>query len=197
LALLWLAKVFSANVVESLIPAVQFEITALDNNILILSLGLNRGGTRATLRLRANLLRPLYYEGRMIYPIPESQGWYQIDINAQGLLLSMLIFLSAILGWPQRNAREMFLRAVIAIPVLALLFALDIPLQLLGNFQQALIRNVVPLATRPLYAWDIFLDGGGSAALALVLACCAISAAAALSSRASRDALPARHPRQV
>jgi hypothetical protein len=55
------------------------------------------------------------------------------------------------------------------------LFALDKPLELLGNFQQEVIAAAPAHGFRALFTWSTFLDGGGGSVLALAFATSAIA----------------------
>lgn len=66
------------------------------------------------------------------------------------------------------------MRALLTLPLVGGLIAIDAPLELLGNFQQAVIRQVDPNIVRPLFMWDKFLEGGGNSMLALAFAALAI-----------------------
>jgi len=177
-ALLWLARLFTDDVIQFLLPVIRAEVTAIDDNLAILSLDLSPAGEGKTLRLRGNLARPQHYRQGVIYPLgwnSNTAGWYQVDLNAGAALQSSLILLIAVLGWPQRSAADTAACALIAVPLTVILFVLDTPLDLLGNFQEAVIRDLDPRAISPLFAWDKFLAGGGRTALALAFAAIAIS----------------------
>ncbi len=107
--------------------------------------------------------------------LPHTEGWYQVDLNSAAMLQAPLIFLIVILSWPPRTSREFIARLLIAAPFILILFAINTPLELLGNFQQEVISQIDPKGIRPLFAWDKFLDGGGSSVLAMALAAVAIS----------------------
>jgi len=197
MAVLWLAKQYSANVVELLVPVIRAEILALDDNISIESLQITREQGALTLLLRANTLRTIYFKQFIVFPLgvrPQTNGWYQVHGNVRGALLSSVIFLIVLMSWPQRNIREFILRLLVGLPLLAILFAVDTPLDLLGNFQAAVVHSVDRGTTPFLYTWDRFLQGGGSAAIAFALAAVAISLAVrgARSGSAVRLAGPAQ-----
>lgn len=98
-----------------------------------------------------------------------------------------MIFLILMLSWPWGSRCEYWLRIPVAIPLLAVLFALDAPLDLLGNFREEVYGLAEPAGIRALSVWDGFLEGGGSAALAISAALISI----ALSRRISRPAAEA------
>ncbi len=169
-AVLWLAGGYSTEVVTALLPAVQAEMTVLDRDFAILSLDVHPDGSARTIRLRADVAHTLFVRGRAIHPLgdrPGAQGWYQVNINARGVLPSALLFLIAVLGWPEKSPRETLVRILLAIPLVTLLILVDIPLELLGNLHEVVARQVDPQGFRLLFAGDKWLDGGGDFALAL------------------------------
>jgi hypothetical protein len=180
-ALLVLANWLSPGAVTPLLPAIAAEIGALDDNIRIDSLDLVQDQAGAIVRLRANTVRPLYFERFIVYPLgvrPNTRGWYQAFANARGVLLAPLIFLVTLLSWPQRSGRELWIRLGLGLPLLTLLLALDTPLDLLGNFQAIVIHTADRSRTPPLFYWGQFLEGGGGAALAIAFAAIAVALAA-------------------
>src|SRR5271165_5671059 len=178
--MLWLTNIFFVDVVRLLFPAIRWEITAIDDNLSIISLELIHENAKNTVRMRANTVRPVYLNNFVIYPLgwtPGTQGFYQVELSARGVLLSPLILIILILGWPQFSVREFTIRLLLGVPLTALLFALDTPLDLLGNFQRVVVHRFDQKYTPTLFIWDKLLDGGGSFALAIAFAIVAISAA--------------------
>jgi hypothetical protein len=180
IVLLWLAKLFAVETVVALLPIIRNEVTALDGNLSVQSLILARENAGDTVLMHANLLSPMHFRDHIFYPVgwgSHATGWYRVHLNAAAVLQSSLIFLILILSWPQRSMFELAARCLIAAPLLIVLFAADAPLELLGNYQQAVIGGLYPNVSRPLFVWDKFLEGGGSGALALGFAAIAIAIA--------------------
>lgn len=172
-AVLWLARGYSTDVVEALLPAVQAEMAALDRDFAILSLDIHQDGPTRTIRLRADVAHTIFVRGRPIHPLgdrPGAQGWYQVNITARGVLASTLLCLIAVLGWPAKSPRETLLRILLALPLVTLLIVVDVPLELLGNLHEVVARQVDPEGFRLLFAGDKWLDGGGDFAAALAAA---------------------------
>lgn len=181
IAVLCLAKVFSDDAVALTLPAVRAEMTTLDDNVTILSLELTHEGGRDSVRLRANLVRPVYFKSRVIYPlgwIPNTEGWYQVNLNATAVLVSPLILSILVLSWPPKTSREFLTRIMFATPFALILFAIDKPLDLLGSLQQDVISQIDPNAKCALFVWAKFLEGGGNSVLALAFSAVAIATAA-------------------
>jgi hypothetical protein len=178
--LLWLAGTGAATLVKLLLPAIGAEITALDDNVSILQLDVVRDGPKSRIRMRADLLHPLYINGYRVAPLAATSGgggWYQVNLNVSSALKSPFILLVIVLSWPAHGRREWIKRLLIGIPLLSLLFAVDAPLDLLGNLEDGIAREFDPHGTRLLFTWATFLEGGGNAALALALSGVAIALA--------------------
>ncbi len=166
-----LAQAFALDAVRALIPAVRTEVQSLGGDYEVLSLDLSQAASGSTLRLRANLAHPLLVGGQRVVPLgwpPRPPGWYQVDLNARGVLEASLLLGIIALGWPSTCAREMILRLGFALLLLPALIMIDTPLELLGNLQEAVARPWDPAGVRPLFLWDRFLEAGGNLALALV-----------------------------
>ena len=130
--------------------------------------------------LDANLIHPFEWQGRLVEPLgwrSSARGWYRVELAAGSVLQAPLVFLIALLSWPQRTLRELAVRAFLGVPLGLLLLAMDTPLMLLGNFQQEVVRAADPSALRPLFLWDRFLEGGGGFALGAALAAMGIALA--------------------
>jgi hypothetical protein len=108
---------------------------------------------------------------------PHTAGWYQVDLDARGILQAALILIIIVLSWPQRRWQELGRRIILAVPLLLVLLGIDAPLELLGNLQRLVLRHLEPDRITPLFAWDRFLEGGGDAAIALAMAAVAIALA--------------------
>jgi hypothetical protein len=180
IALLGLARPETNGAVSALLPLARAEIAALDRNIDISALAFEQTASGSLVRLDANLIHPFEWKGHVIEPLgwrSSARGWYRIELAAGAVLQTPLVFLIVLLSWPQATPRELLARAAVGMPFGMLLFALDTPLLLLGNFQQEVVRAVDPMALRPLFLWDRFLEGGGGFALGLALAAVCLSLA--------------------
>jgi len=180
IALLALARLAMNGAVSAMLPLARAEIAALDRNIDISALVVAQTPSASLVRLDANLLHPFEWQGHVVEPLgwrSTARGWYRIELAAGAVLQTPLVFLIVLLSWPQAAPRELVVRAALGMPFGMLLFALDTPLMLLGNFQQEAVRAADPLALRPLFLWDRFMEGGGGFALGLAFAVVCISLA--------------------
>ncbi|MFI4982363.1 MAG: hypothetical protein ACHQIO_18595, partial [Nevskiales bacterium] len=179
--------------VRALIPAIGAEMKRVDTNLDIWLLELRPSPAGDVLALRANLLYPAYHGETVINPLGWSgqpEGWFEVRLGARSVFASSVVFLAVALVWPWRTVRELLLRLALTALLGALLFALDAPLDLLGNFQQQVLRLADPQAVAPLFVWGRFLEGGGSAALGLSMAVLAVAAAARFTSPRRESAPP-------
>jgi hypothetical protein len=174
-----LATVWSGKTVAALLPAIEAEIRALDPDLNIGGMEMMHDGPQDLVTLRADVSRPTLLAGRVVTPLGfdgRQSGWYRVRLSARGVLQAPLIFLVLLLGWPVSSPSRALRRYLLGLPLLALLLAVDAPLDLLANFWQVAVRHADPNAQVSLFAWAKFLEGGGSAALALAFAVVAIGA---------------------
>jgi hypothetical protein len=170
-------------------PLVRSELELIDDNLLVNSLTLGIWHDRASLLLVANLRYPWHHGNSLIQPLgwpPNPPGWYLAAVSESGALQAVALLGILVIAWPARGLRDAVARGLIAVPLAALLFALDAPLDLLGNFQQRVLASVDPLGLVPLFRWARFLESGGNLALAITLAGMAIWGAERLASGAQR-----------
>ncbi len=175
---LWIAADRATTLVACVIPPIRFEITRIDDNIIVNSLEIVHSDGADTLRMRANLRYPAYVRDRQVVPFgwqPHTEGGYQVNLKVLAVLQAPLVLLMLVLSWPQRSLREFLSRLLVTAPLALLLFCIDAPLDLLGNFHEAVIRNVDPAAKDPLFTWARLLEGGGRLALGLCLGGVAIT----------------------
>jgi hypothetical protein len=179
-AVLALSQWRGTAVVSGLLPIVQSELQLIDPNLVVHAVILGPWRGRASLQLQANLRYPWYHGSSVILPLgwpPNPSGWYLVAVSASGVLQSVALFGIVVLAWPATGSREAAARGLLAAPLAALLFALDTPLDVLGNFQQRVLTTVDAQGLAPLFAWARFLEGGGNLALAVGLAGLAVAAA--------------------
>ena len=168
------------GLIPRLLPWIRAEILLVLPNLTVASLTVSHDGSGNTVNLLADLDHPWYRGDRPIDPLSWQQGhhgYYRVQLSAPGVLLGPLTLLIVICGWPARRPVEMAVRLAIALPLLALLFALDTPLDIAGSFQHAVLHHAGLEQSTPLFGWAKFLEGGGSEALALAFAVGAIAAA--------------------
>jgi hypothetical protein len=179
----------SSALLSTLLPLVRFELELIDGNLLVHSLTLGNWHEHASVLLLANLRHAWYHGAWLIQPLgwpPNPPGWYVAAVSESGALQAVALFGILVIAWPARATREAIARGVVALPLAMLLFALDAPLDLLGNLQQRVLATVDPSDQVPLFSWARFLEGGGNLALAITLAGVAIWSAERLVSGSRR-----------
>ena len=184
-ALIALANQFAEPLVRALLPAMRAEVEAVDGNIAVSALEIAEHGASRVVHMRANLAYPIVAGGTVVYPFgfrPGTEGWYQIYLTVRGVLQSSVILWIVVLSWPATGTREGLLRALIAVPLTALLITVDAPLELIGNFHNAILHQIDPAHVPGIFVWDKFLEGGGNSVLALAAGAVAIAAAIRLES---------------
>jgi hypothetical protein len=172
-AVLALSQRCGTAILSTILPLVRSELELLDGNLLVHSLALDAWHGRASVLLLANLRYPWYHGASTILPLgwpPNPAGWYVAAVSESGALQAVAVFAILVIAWPARGVRDAVARGLIALPLALLLFVLDAPLDLLGNFQHRVLTSVDATGVAPLYSWARFLEGGGNLALAITLA---------------------------
>jgi Na+/proline symporter len=144
-----------------------------DGRFYLYSMEVVRDGEVSSLRTRANLTQPVPLGERTAYPF----GWngspiggYQVMLTTGGILGYALLLLIAVLAWPTARSRELAMRLLLAMPLLAVLLFLGGPLTILAELWNSVRQTANPESFSPLMAVSRFLMGGGGYALALLAA---------------------------
>lgn len=89
---------------------------------------------------------------------------------------TVILLLAIILAWPAAPLQAFLARLLIAVPIMALLLVVNVPLDFVGVMQD--FREYLPTANvAPLVYWNDFLQTGGPLALAIVAGILVVSAA--------------------
>jgi len=81
-------------------------------------------------------------------------------------LQPVILLLAIILAWPVTHFRALPARLLVAVPVMAFLLVVNVPLGFVGVMQD--FREYLPAApVTPLVYWNDFLQTGGPLALAI------------------------------
>ncbi|MFI4890051.1 MAG: hypothetical protein ACHQIL_05915 [Steroidobacterales bacterium] len=182
-----MAEFISDPLVALTLPVIRAELAALEHNLAISDLALHHSDDGDIVILTANLVHPVHIGNTLVEPLGWNggpEGLYRVRLNAHSVLLAPVVLLIAVLSWPARSWREMRIRLTTALPLLCVLFALDAPLCLLGNFQHVVFDFAGLKPQIPMYRWAQFLGGGGSTAIALAFAAAAVSLAAKIDPKA-------------
>jgi hypothetical protein len=177
---LWLFHSFEREVVTPLLPVIE-TLLGLSEEFKVTRLDLVRHDANDTLRIEANLAKPITIGGQTVYPpSPDSEaGSMQAYLSTGGALKYNLLLIIVVCAWPAQS-KEYAVRLALAIPLTVLLFVMTVPLLILGELWSFWYNALAPGEFSPLLAWQKLLHGGGGLLMALVMAAVAILGAARL-----------------
>lgn len=167
-----LASVWGERVLGAGLPLLQraFELAAPDFRLL--EFGIAEVDAERRIAVVATLSRTTVVGSRVL--VPDPRGRAEAVTPLAHALHGALLALIAAAAWPTASWRRLGCRALIAVPLAALLVLVDAPLVLAASLQQLLIDALAPSETSLLIAWSAFLRGGGRYALALAVAALAV-----------------------
>lgn len=168
--------------VTALLPGMKYELAHLDGTFRVDRLSVVKDGADRTLKVDVGLARPLALNGRTFHPDPRGKAAASTLVG--NVTLPVLLLVAVTFAWPGRRPQSFAVRALILIPLLLLLLALDGPFLLWGALWGLVLQAAgIPNAFSPLLIWSDFLLNGGVLALALVLGACVAAVAERLSNR--------------
>jgi hypothetical protein len=188
---LWVAHQYQRAIVEPLLPLVGATFTAVQDTFVLQSLDIADDGPNQSLRLRANLAKPIDVNGRMFYPIgwgTNEQGGYQITLTVGGAMEYSLMTLIVVLAWPFAHWQALLKRIVIALPLMLGLLLLNTTITFPAELWNPIHDEWVPDITWPLLVASKVLMGGGG--LMLGLLCGALAIAMSMRTAAALSAVP-------
>jgi hypothetical protein len=195
--------------VEALIPSYRATMGLLDTTFEIEDARVVEFGPNETLRFRANLARPITVEGHTLYPFGWNggpAGGFQVTNTVGGVLAYAALVLVFVLAWPAKRFKELALRGLLVIPLLAVLLLIDAPITTTAAFWNSLGELLPTHGTSAGIVWSRFMMGGGGFVIALVMAISAIAGGRSLSAPRARwktvsltefDAFVRKYPRPV
>jgi len=146
----------------------------------VVVLSIEPGAAIGAITMKPVTLQPIALTGDFV--IPAEARLPASSTNLDHSLLPIVILLTALLGWPARNAREFVLRASLALPGLVLTMACTAPLLLAGKLQMQLMQVIQALGASPpstsLVTAMLFMESGGRWLLPIVCATMCIALAA-------------------
>jgi hypothetical protein len=168
------------ELIKPLIPVFRGIIWLVDPEFTFSYIGVAHDGANEMLEFRGNLIAPVEYGGRTIYPIGWNdgpQGGYESGYSLAGIFLYSGFLLIGVLAWPVRRFKELVIRIALALPLLVALLCIDVPSTTLAGLWN-IIRNYYSVPA-PAYGmvWSRFLMGGGGLVIAGVCGVCAIAVA--------------------
>jgi hypothetical protein len=183
--LLWLSNHYASGILKPLIPVFQDSVSIIDDNFTVLGMDLSTDRGNRTLSIKADLAHPIHIAGQWLAPMnsnPRTAGWMQVDLTLGGILQYSILLLVIVLAWPAASILEFAVRAGVAVPLVAVLLLIDVPLSILAELWFPIHDDYDAKAFWPLLAWSRFMMGGGGQALALLMGIAAIGLARHFSS---------------
>lgn len=129
-------------------------------------------------RLRANLLEPVEFAGRTVFPfgwqgvVP--RGGYQVSLSLTGLLQYPTLVLLIVLAWPAADPQTLGLRVLLGILMAAAVVLAEAPMTMVAELWSMVRDQSNPGATCYWMIWSRFLMGGGGLLIAGILGATAI-----------------------
>jgi hypothetical protein len=131
-----------------------------------------------TVRLRANLLEPVEFAGRTVFPfgwlgrVP--QGGYEVSQSLTGLLQYPLLVMLIVLAWPAATLMILVLRVALGLPMAAFVLLCEAPMTMVAELWSLVRNQADPAATCYWMIWSRFLMGGGGLLIAGILGATAV-----------------------
>jgi hypothetical protein len=171
---LWVAHQYQRALVSPLLPVFRAVLTAALPDFHILGIEVSNSGKSERVRLRANLARSVKIAGTEAHPI---NGWYSVTLTVGGVLMYSLLTCIVVLAWPFAIWRELFVRVVIAVPLITALILTNVAVTFPAELWFPFHADLEPDATWPLLRWSRILMGGGGLVAGIVMGAMAIIAA--------------------
>ncbi len=182
------ALALGGPLVEASLPAVRAVVDRIDGHFRSVSLDRVRVGDEDFIERRA--VPVVHVVGDHV--VFGSAGVEVSERAAAGLLLQPLVFAFALLvAWPWRRAVELALRTALCVPILILVLAADVPVQLCGYLHYREQLALDPDGFSVLAVLADLMNAGGRFALTAAAVALATCAARRLTSEVPPRALAA------
>lgn len=161
--------------VRALLPAATAWLGQIEPAFEVRTLAVVDVAGRERLRLEVALAHPVHVAEVVVMPHPRGRARVELPLAQvwQGPLLLAL----PLLAWPAQGRGERRRRALLALPVVAVLLALDTPMVLVAELWQLLRQAHGETSFRAPVAWAELLRSGGRLGLALLAAAAVIALA--------------------
>ena len=172
--LLTLGRVYSTAVVTPILPAMAWVIEAVDDRFRVEEMRIVERKADTFIELKATPVRIFMLGNRIL--MPDAKLFFEPAILVGSVLQPVILFLAIILAWPGARLRTLGVRLLLAVPVIALLLVVNVPLGFVGVMLD--FREYFPdIPVAPLVYWNDFLQTGGPLALAIAAGILVASAA--------------------
>lgn len=172
--LLTLGRVYGTSIVTPMLPALSWVIEAVDDRLRVDHAFIVDRSADTVIQLKVTPIRMLFLGDRML--MPDAQLHFDPTTLLGSVLQPVILMLAIILAWPAGRLRALLARLLTAVPMMAVLLVVNVPLGFVGVMQD--FREYLPAApVTPLVYWNDFLQTGGPLALAIAVGVLVVSAA--------------------
>jgi len=172
--LLTLGRVYGSTIVTPMLPALIWVIEAVDDRLRVDHAFIVDRSADTVIQLKVTPIRMLFLGDRML--MPDAQLHFDPTTLLGSVLQPVILMLAIILAWPPVRLQALPARLLLALPLMAILLLINVPLGFVGVMQD--FRELVPAApVTPLVYWNDFLQTGGPLALAIAAGILVVSVA--------------------
>lgn len=172
--LLALGRVFATQLVAPLLPAFAWVIEAADQRFRVDFLSIAVRPSGAIIESRIKPVRVILVGNqRVLYPNPKLV--FTPSTLVGSVLQPIILLLAIVSAWPVSSLWRLSLRLLLAVPAIALLLVVNVPLGLIGAMLD--FRELFPgTPVEGMVYWNDFLQTGGPLALAAAAGALVVSA---------------------
>lgn len=172
--LLTLGRVYGTTIVTPMLPALRWVIEAVDDRLRVDHAIIVNRSADTVIQLKVTPIRMLFLGDRIL--MPDAKLHFDPTTLVGSVLQPVILLLAIILAWPVGHLRAWPARLLLAVPMVAVLLVVNVPLGFIGVMQD--FREYLPAApVTPLVYWNDFLQTGGPLALAIAAGILVVSAA--------------------
>lgn len=166
---------------QGLLGPIALTIDLLDRHHSVIALGIAQVGADTVIRMEAGIRELIVTGSHVTHADPRARAVITTPLAA--FWLAPTLFVALLATWPAQRTAEWPLRALCALPALALLLALDAPF-VLDALLWGLHRDAHdPGGSSPILVWSAFLKSGGRFVLAGLFAGVIVGLAGRVASR--------------
>lgn len=172
--LLTLGRVYGTAIVTPMLPAMSWVIEGVDDRLQVNHAFIANRSADTVIQLKVTPIRMLFLGDRML--MPDAQLHFDPTTLVGSVLQPVILLLAIVLAWPATRLRALPARLLLAVPMMAFLLVVNVPLGFVGVMQD--FREYLPVAPVTLLVyWNDFLQTGGPLALAIAAGVLVVSAA--------------------
>jgi hypothetical protein len=168
-----IAARFGDVIAATLLPIIRSEIEVLVPEVRIEAIAIGKAGADSVIRLEAGPAAVVMVAGKLLPLAPQTRFW--ISTPTGHVFQTWILLIAVLTAWPATSSGTRLARLALGVPVLSLLFLIDVPMVLASELNQTLRELAAESSLAPLDTWKQFLEGGGRLALPIVTAAITIS----------------------